>query len=229
MPNPGCRTPGCRTPVPPSRGALSPGLSSRVALNRGALKRGSLNPRASEPGAAGTRALNRGAPNLRHRGRRQRGRRCHARTPATPNLSARNAGDAEPGEVEPREAGPACVWTGPAGQDGSWWERAGAPRQKPSRAPERGPVRSTGTRLRALVFHVEHRADGRVPTDRPRRAAVAPAVSAVRDLGDRPDAPASHETGSRSSSFWSGTGRGAHLNRSSPGSRRAGIEGTAVV
>lgn len=162
-----CRTPGCRTPVPPSRGALSPGLSSRVELNRGALKRGSLNPRASEPGAAGTRALNRGAPNLRHRGRRQRGRRCHARTPATPNLSARNAGDAEPGDVEPREAGPACVWTGPAGQDGSWWERASAPRQKPSRAPERGPVRSTGTRLRALVFHVEHRADGRVPTDAP--------------------------------------------------------------
>lgn len=105
------------------------------------------------------------------RSRRLLGRRhrcgCHARTPATPNLSARNAGDAEPGDVEPREAGPACVWTGPAGQDGSWWERAGAPRQKPSRAPERGPVRSTGTRLRALVFHVEHRADGRVPTGAP--------------------------------------------------------------
>lgn len=163
VPNPRCRrAAGSRAAVPPSRGALNPGVSSRVALNRGA-----LNPRAAEPGAAGTRALNRGAPNLRHRGRRQRGRRCHARTPATPNLSARNAGDAEPGDVEPREAGPACVWTGPAGQDGSWWERAGAPRQKPSRAPERGPVRSTGTRLRALVFHVEHRADGRVPTGAP--------------------------------------------------------------
>lgn len=228
VPNPGVPNPGAAEP----RGA-----EPRV-----------VEPRRAEPGSAEARIAE--PQGLRTRGRRNQGAEPRGTEPTTPwpataraALSCPNPGDTELVSAERRRCrtrrgrtsrgGPSLRVDGPcgAGRVVVGTSRCAAAEAQPRRRARPGQIDrhpaprtrvSRGTPCRRSGAH-------RCPTDRPRRAAVAPAVSAVRDLGDRPDAPASHETGSRSSSFWSGTGRGAHLNRSSPRSRRAGIEGTAAV
>lgn len=222
MSTPGAPNPGATEPR--SRRAAEP--PSRGALNRGALKRGSLNPRTAEPGAAGTRARNRGTPNLPT---------PWAATARAP-LSCPNPGDTEPGSAEPRRyrtrrcrTWRCRTWRGRASLrvDGPYGAGRGGtvgtsrcaaaqaqPRPERGRSdrPIPGSVRAcfTWNTVRTVECPPE-------PNRRPRWACRRSRRLAVRGLGDRPDAPASHETGSRSSSCWSGTGRGAHPNRSSPG------------
>lgn len=229
---------GAEPPVPPSRGVPSRG----AAGPRGTEPRG-VEPRSAEPGSAEPQGR-------RTRGRRNQGAEPRGTEPTTPwpaparaALSCPNPGDTELVSAERRRCrtrrgrtsrgGPSLRVDGPGGagrvvvgtSQCAAAEAQPRPRARPGQIDRHPAPRTRVSRGTPCRWSGAHRR----PTDRPRRAAVAPAVSAVRDLGDRPDAPASHETGSRSSSFWSGTGRGAHLNRSSPGSRRAGIEGTAAV
>lgn len=177
-----CRTPGCRTPVPPSRGALSRGVPSRGAAEpRGTEPRG-VEPRSAEPGSAEARITE--PQGLRTRGRRNQGAEPRGTEPTTPwpaparaALSCPNPGDTELVSAERRRCrtrrgrtsrgGPSLRADGPggAGRVVVGTSRFAAAEAQPR--PERGPVRSTGTRLRVRVFHVEHRADGRVPTGAP--------------------------------------------------------------